>query len=138
MTSRPPAAVARVAAVAPAVSLVIRGEIVPYVRVGRERWTDRARRYFASRDAIQLQARAQMALRNREMLPGQTPLRIVTTFERRRLWTCDADNLFKAISDALNGIVYPDDRWIAEIEISKRPDLLSGPDMCYVFVEVTK
>lgn len=114
--------------------LIIHGEIVPYVRVGRERWTDRARRYFASKDAIQIQARSQMAARGYEMLPGQTPFKMTIRFARRKLWTCDTDNLFKAVADALQGIAYPDDRWMSVIGGSKG-GTGGGEDLAIIEIE---
>ena len=96
------------------------GEIVPYVRVGQERWTPRARRYFASKDNLGLAVKLQMQANGWPMLPPKTPFVVSALFWRRRLYTADVDNLVKAALDALQGIVFEDDRYCLRVEAEKR------------------
>lgn len=88
-------------------------EIVPYVRMTqRGKFCDPAAlRYRASQR--ELKALFGLAMQQRAPLPGQTPLYVDILLRRpTRLHTCDLDNLVKALLDAMNGVVYPDDRWI--------------------------
>jgi len=96
----------------------IKGEIMPYVRMTRRgKWINpRARAYLASKEAIGWQYRAQMAMNDWPMLPGQTSLRVCIEFGYCK-HTGDIDNLAKATIDAGNGIIWPDDRWIDALEV---------------------
>ena len=96
---------------------IIKGEIKPYVRMTRRgKWVDPdAQAYLASRAAIQMQLKAQMAERGYSAL-GRAPIRVrlwIRVWER--LHTKDLDNQVKAVLDACNGIVWADDRWIDDI-----------------------
>lgn len=52
--------------------------------------------------------------------PVETPLRIaVTYFHEEPRIRLDLDNMLKPIQDALNGLVYRDDRQIVDVEIRK-------------------
>lgn len=92
---------------------LIAGEVVPYVRIGRERWTPRATRYLGARDVL----RAEIALSVRGQVgPRAGPLAVSLHFHRWRQ-IGDIDNLAKAFLDAGNGILWPDDRVIAELHV---------------------
>lgn len=99
----------------------ISGPFKPYVRMTqRGKWTSQAaQEYLSSKMAMQLQLKAEMV--DRPMLPGQTPLRVLITithaggFHHR-----DLDNEVKAILDAMQGIVFPDDRWIDILWVYRR------------------
>jgi len=100
----------------------IEGYIVPYVRMTRrgKYVQPRAIRYLDSQDAIRWQLRAQMQEKGWSMLPGQTPLRMVATVERKSgMHKSDADNLLKALADAAQGVVFPNDLWIDSIQLSR-------------------
>ena len=90
------------------------GRIKPYVRMTRRGKfvKDDAREYLASKMALALQFRAQMA--DRALLGGPLSvtilLRITEGMHRK-----DLDNQIKAVLDAANGIIWRDDRWIDEI-----------------------
>ena len=90
------------------------GRIKPYVRMTRRGKfvKDDAREYLASKMALALQFRAQMA--DRDLLAGPLSvtilLRITEGMHRK-----DLDNQIKAVLDAANGIIWRDDRWIDAI-----------------------
>lgn len=93
----------------------IEGRIIPYVRMTqRSKYSDpRAKAYLASQTANGLQVKSQMSLNGWDMLPGQTPLFLAVVFAYPGGWhNKDVDNQYKAVADACNGVVYPDDRWI--------------------------
>jgi Holliday junction resolvase RusA-like endonuclease len=94
-------------------TFTIEGRFKPYVRMTqRGKYVKpEAREYLASKDAIAWQLNAEMHQRGWEMLPGQTPLwveiRISPALHNR-----DLDNEAKALLDAMQGVVFPDDRWV--------------------------
>jgi len=105
--------------------------VVPYVRMTqRGKFCDPAAlRYLDSQR--ELKALFGLAMQRRDPLPGQTPLYVDILLRRpTRLHTCDLDNLVKALLDAMNKVVYPDDRWIDVL--TARREL--GP--AEVFIEV--
>jgi Holliday junction resolvase RusA-like endonuclease len=53
-------------------------------------------------------------------MDGDVSLRCVVYFKDRRR---DLDNVLKPLLDALNGIVYRDDRQVAHLEFTKRFDV---------------
>ncbi|MCE7937131.1 MAG: RusA family crossover junction endodeoxyribonuclease [Chloroflexi bacterium CFX6] len=114
-----------------AITFVIPGEIVPYTRIGRERWTDRARRYLASRDAVRSIAAAAVGAqiddeaRSGRWYAGVTFYR----FKRRG----DVDNLLKAVLDALQGVVWHDDAQVDAID-ARRMRCRRGEDRAVVAV----
>jgi Holliday junction resolvase RusA-like endonuclease len=79
--------------------------------------------YRASQADLAWQIHQQMVERGMLKLPGQTPLRANVKIQTVNLHTCDLDNQLKAILDAGNKILYPDDRWIDHVivERSKGP-----------------
>lgn len=100
-------------------NFVIKGEIKPYVRMTRRgKWTNpQAQEYLASKAAIQMQLKAQMAGREpfgREPLSVRLWIRV-----SERLHTKDLDNQIKAVLDACNGIVWADDRWVDAIHAQR-------------------
>lgn len=96
--------------------------IKPYVRMTRRgKWTDpEAQAYIASQTAIGLQIKQQMTAQGWDMLPVKTPLRLeVAVTVPGRLYTMDADNLLKAVADALQGTAFKNDLWIVEARVTK-------------------
>lgn len=94
-------------------SVVIPGPVVPYVRIGRERWTDRATRYLGCRDAIRIQARAGLAGRlDPDRATG--PWALDVEF-RRHASRGDLDNLVKTVMDALEGVAWSNDYAVVAI-----------------------
>jgi len=114
------------------IELTLTGAVKPYVRMTqRGKWTNaQAHEYLASRMSLALQAKAQMA--GRAPL-GRVPLRVHITFAvSERMHTKDLDNLIKAVLDALNGVVWEDDRWVDEISAVRR---LAKDDKTIIRVE---
>ena len=104
-------------------TFTIRGHIVPYVRMTqRSKWADpRARNYLDSQAAIRRQLTSQLIEQAQEMLPGQTPLMVNIDFDiGKQMHTTDCDNLIKAVIDAAQEVVYPNDCWIDEIHVTRR------------------
>ncbi len=103
---------------------IITGRIKPYVRMTqRGKWVKpQAIEYQASKSALQYQLSAQMAQHGWDTLPGQTPLAMHLVLGYRR-HSQDLDNIIKAVADAANGVVYPDDRWIDRITAER----IGGP-----------
>lgn len=101
----------------------IRGEIVPYARMTqRSKWVDpRAQKYLASKGAIQLQLKNQMAHRCLDPFPDRTPLAVTLIFYRPAMHKCDLDNLVKAVLDACQPVLFKDDRWV-DLIIARRYD----------------
>lgn len=95
--------------------------VVPYVRVGRERWTDRASRYLASKDALAL------AIRQARTAAGVTGpaddqhmnWAVTLAVRRKSRRHYDLDNVVKAVMDAANGIVWADDRQVSHLGATK-------------------
>jgi Holliday junction resolvase RusA-like endonuclease len=107
------------------INLFYTDEVSPYVRVGRERWTPRATRYLASKDALALAIRRVSALaghRTPDTL-GEWAVTVVVSRRTRRRY--DLDNVVKAVMDAANRIVWEDDAQVREIIARKGP---SGAD----------
>ena len=91
--------------------------IIPYTRMTRfGKFADpRARAYLANKRAIQLCLKQQMVQANWIMLPAKTSLSFALEIWRPKIHTADLENIGKALMDAANKIVYPDDRWIDAI-----------------------
>lgn len=98
------------------IELLITGlEVVPYVRMTqRGKWVrPEALRYRANQETWRGHYADQMIYLDLEPLPERTPLRFdIDLTIPRGLHYCDLDNLYKALADAANGILFPDDRWI--------------------------
>lgn len=91
------------------ITFTILGEIVPYTRVGRERWTDRAKRYLGSRDAVRGQLAAQLPAGHRDseaFASGEWAVSLSVCRCKKR---GDLDNILKAVLDAANDVVFRDD-----------------------------
>ena len=106
------------------ITLVLEGRIKPYVRMTRRsKWVNaEAQAYLASKMAIGLQANGKMAARGLAILPGRTPLAVTISIEHAGGYhNRDLDNEVKAILDGLQGVVFPDDRWIDCIFATRAP-----------------
>lgn len=91
----------------------IPGEIVPYVRVGRERHTERAKRYHESRNRL----RDELAIAIRgQGAADVAPYMVELHFYRWRQ-TGDIDNLAKGFLDSANGVLWADDRQVSELHV---------------------
>lgn len=90
------------------------GPVVPHVRVGRERWTARAKKYRASQDAL---GWAFLASARACGVPegGISGAWEVELSFHRSAALGDLDNLAKAALDSANGIIWSDDRMIVKI-----------------------
>ena len=115
-------------------SIILDGCFKPYVRMTRRgMWVKKAaREYLDSQDALQWQLRREMV--DRPMLPGQTPLAVQLVIIHAHGWhNRDLDNEVKAVLDAMSGIVYPDDRWIDDLQAVR----ISG-ESCGIRVHVAE
>lgn len=103
----------------------LHAEVVPYVRqTGRTRWASgargrRARRYNEARALLRDAVAWLMRARNIRPLP-KAPIRAHITVWTPRPSLCDADNLAKAVLDALSGVALPDDRLVYVLLAEKR------------------
>lgn len=97
--------------------------IKPYVRMTQKgKWTDpQAQEYISNQELLRFAISLQMQQEHLEMLPGQTPLWIAIVYVApvSQGHRADASNILKAIEDACNKIVYPDDRWINDIAFKR-------------------
>ena len=98
----------------------IEGRVKPYVRMTRrsKHVNPQAIEYISSQEVLKLALKNQMVEHGWEMLPGQTPLTVsiwITPPSHRR----DIDNEAKAILDAMNELVYPDDRRVDGLFVSR-------------------
>ncbi len=93
--------------------------IVPYVRMTRKgKFVDpRAQRYLASKAEMAYSFKTAMGREEFDMIPARTPFEVSITLMHTAGHKADLDNILKAILDAGNGIIYPDDRWCNEIHI---------------------
>lgn len=91
----------------------IPGEIVPYVRVGQERHTVRAKRYHESRNRL----RDELALATiGQSVAGETEYAVELHFYRWRQ-SGDIDNLAKSFLDAANRVLWFDDKSVTELHV---------------------
>jgi len=104
-----------------AIHLALPGVTVkPYVRMTRRgKFVDpQAQEYLASKATLSMRIKEEMINQGNEILPGQTPLQIVIRLSAPNNpgHKCDLDNQIKAILDSCNGIAFPDDRWVDDID----------------------
>ena len=102
---------------------IITGKIKPHVRMTqRGKWVKKdAQEYLASKTAIGWQLKEQMQLYGWTMLPDETPLVLSVIFILPGwLQKADLSNQIKTLEDAAQGIVYANDRWINEINATRR------------------
>ena len=97
--------------------------IKPYVRMTKrgKYVNQQALEYMSSKEGLQLHYEAFMSKQGFDMLPPQTPIwvMIIVTVPKFQGHRADLDNIIKAVLDAGNKIVYPDDRWIDSIEATR-------------------
>ena len=100
----------------------LRGAVKPYVRMAQRGKYIRpqAQEYLASKRALGWQMKATMSQRGWEMFPKVSLSVACVFFSKRGLHGRDLDNEIKAVLDAANGIVYPDDRWVDALSYSPR------------------
>jgi len=97
----------------------LEGPFKPYVRMTqRGKWVKpEAQAYLASKEAHGWQFLQQMG--GEEVIPRGIPLMVTIVIDppnHRR----DLDNEIKALLDAMQGIVFEDDRWVDRIYASRR------------------
>lgn len=111
-------------------SIRIQSSVYPYVRMTRRGMyvNPRAMAYRAWQEGFRIALR--MAYHD-EMFPAQTPLSVSIKIGEPILHTHDIDNSVKAVLDACNGIVCPDDRWIDRLETER-----VQCDVPYVMIDV--
>lgn len=117
------------------VTLLLEGDIYPYTRTtGRQKFVDLAyKMYQASQNAIRVQAMAQMSATNTRKLPPSTPLRLgIVLVTKSGLHKRDLSNQFKAIEDALQGVVFGNDAWV-DVALAER--FLGPENRCLVFID---
>lgn len=95
-------------------AFILPGAVVPYVRIGQERHTPRAERYHAYKAAAEADATSLLLLAGVRLTPEQIASRdwyLLCRFYRKRQ-AGDGDNLYKAIADTLEGVLYQNDRQV--------------------------
>lgn len=99
------------------------GLVVPYVRAhrGSKRTNRYAAAYFACKEAMGWAWRLQWGRREPLGKGFAVTLDMVIVVPVAKLWTQDADNLGKAISDSLIGPVLVDDRFVTAFHVRKEP-----------------
>ena len=115
---------------------VIKGEVMPYTRThkGSYRVNKWAAKYKSQEAALKLGMQNAMQLAGEPMLPGQTPLEVIINIRKNPLHKCDLDNLVKALLDAANRVVYPDDAWVDYIRAGRA----LAEDGQYVIFEIRR
>ena len=112
----------------------LNGHIKPYVRMTqRSKWVDRqAQEYIGSKTRLGRQMKQIMADHGFDMLP-RCPLRVkIEILMTGGVHRCDLDNQVKALLDAAQGIVFPDDRWVDVVEAHR---IKSDEDLTILQVE---
>lgn len=100
---------------------VIDGPLKPYVRMTRRgKWVSRqAQEYLASKERLAVAFQAQMAGRWMHIERG-TPLEVTILISHGRgFHNRDLDNEVKAVLDAMQNVVFDDDRWVDRITASR-------------------
>jgi len=109
-------------------SFSLSGKVKPYVRMTqRGKWTSQqAQEYLASKAALayqfleQRRAIAEADCSDCGLFAADASLLVLVTFEiPSHLHRSDLDNQIKAILDAMNGIIYKDDRQIDQVLASR-------------------
>lgn len=97
-------------------SFILNGKIKPNVRMTqRGKFSSpSAQEYLASQEDLKWQLKQQMMESDWKIFPKKTPLAVELSISEVVIHNHDLDNTEKAILDAANKIVYPDDRWIDE------------------------
>lgn len=69
---------------------------------------------------VEWERRVAVAAWGARVAPAEELLRVRMVFYRATRQVCDVDNLVKAVKDALNGVVWLDDRQVMDLSASKR------------------
>jgi len=97
--------------------IFIEGSVVPFVRVGPERYTRRARRYRNCKHAMAETAAASLMLqRHKPTQQERDGLWQVSLMFWRYRKTGDLDNLMKTVLDAMQGILWTDDKQVKALD----------------------
>ncbi|WP_164491870.1 RusA family crossover junction endodeoxyribonuclease [Staphylospora marina] len=102
------------------VKIVIEGRPVPAVRMTqRGKWLKKAAgRYLAYKNQVAWAAKAAKLRAGIETFTG--PVEFIATVYLYGNREPDADNVGKALTDSLNGIIWVDDRQITDFTVRKR------------------
>lgn len=105
----------------------LQGIIKPYVRMTqRGKFVKpEALAYLENQRAIRAALQVQI-IGYPELPLSKRPLAVFIELWRPHLHTRDADNEIKALLDAMNGIVYDDDRWVDLIHYQRRMEPDAG------------
>jgi len=93
----------------------------------------RAKKYLASQTELRKLFWLQMNQKDYEKVPEKTPYQLWISMNQRSGHRADITNLIKAIEDAMNEVVYPDDRWCDGI-MSLRLNNKERPEVIHVKV----
>lgn len=104
------------------INVSIAGEIVPYVRVGRERWTDRARRYLSSRDWLRGELARAFGASDEDRAAYWSVILDIHRYKARG----DTDNLLKAVLDAAEGVLWDNDGQVYDVLARRWPCAKGG------------
>jgi Holliday junction resolvase RusA-like endonuclease len=104
--------------------LIIENIIIkPYVRMTqRGKFVKKdAQEYLASKEELQLKIKSYMNKHDLDKFPEKTPLTFSMSVHvpTSQGFRADLDNIIKAVADACNDIVYPDDRYINKIDAAR-------------------
>lgn len=93
-------------------------KIKPYVRMTqRGKWVDpQAREYMASKTRLALTLKQEMNISGYVPIPSKVPFVVSLTYQAPNVYQFDLDNVLKAVMDAAQGVVFPDDRWCVEVQ----------------------
>lgn len=122
--------------------------VVPAVRTtARKMYVDEAyQRYAAMKDELKLILMGLIQEGGGTMFPARTLLVVHLTIGKSAggkgggrfgVWNCDIDNLTKSVLDAMNGIVYADDRYIEELHVRKIPVAKDASEYAIIHVART-
>ncbi len=118
--------------------------VKPYVRMTqRSKYVNKyAIAYRNNQAAFKLLVQNEMQLREIERIPVHVPFSIVINFFQPVLHKCDLDNQVKAVLDACQGIVFPNDYWCDGItanrfQITETDTSKPGVDMLFIY-EINK
>lgn len=126
------------------------GDPVPWGRAGVDTRGGKARHYTPTK-TLNFELAVRVAAQNAGVLPIEGPVKLTILTEwawpkskerktKPRNWEWrgsgpDADNVAKAVMDALNGIAYKDDRQVAKLIVTKTRPVQGMPSQTLVYIE---
>ena len=96
-------------------------KIKPYVRMTQKgKWNDpQAREYMASKAALAQSLKGEMLLSGYRSIPAKVPFKVSLFYQAPNVYQFDLANVLKAVMDAAQGVVFPDDRWCIQAQTTK-------------------